>query len=51
MSGFLNFRVKPWVRRLVTRSLAMVPAAIVAAVSGNSGASNLLVLSQVSSII
>ncbi|KAG5183261.1 natural resistance associated macrophage protein [Tribonema minus] len=47
MGGFVNMRIKPWQRRLITRSIAMIPAAIVAAVSGNKGAGQLLVLSQV----
>lgn len=47
MSGFLHMRVQPWIRRLVTRSVSIVPAVIVAAVGGNSGAGSLLVLSQV----
>jgi manganese transport protein len=47
MEGFLQIRLKPWLRRLITRSIAIVPAAIVAAISGNSGAGRLLVLSQV----
>ena len=47
MEGFLQIRIKPWLRRLITRSIAIVPAAIVAAISGNSGAGRLLVLSQV----
>lgn len=47
MEGFLHVSLKPWVRRILTRSIAIIPAAIVAAVSGNSGAGKLLVLSQV----
>ena len=47
MEGFLDWHVAPWLRRLVTRSLAVVPAAIVAAVAGESGTARLLVLSQV----
>lgn len=47
MEGFLQMRLKPWVRRLVTRSLAIVPAVIVAAVMGNKAVSQLLVISQV----
>lgn len=47
MEGFLKSRIKPWQRRLVTRSIAIIPAAIVAAIGGNSGAGRLLVLSQV----
>ena len=47
MEGFLNFRMKPWMRRLLTRSIAIVPAAIVASMYGERGANDLLVLSQV----
>jgi manganese transport protein len=47
MEGFLNFRLKPWVRRLITRLIAIVPAVIVTAMYGSSGTSQLLVGSQV----
>jgi manganese transport protein len=47
MEGFLNLRIRPWVRRLITRLVAVVPAAIVAVVYGESGTAKLLVLSQV----
>ena len=47
MEGFLNIRLKPWLRRLVTRLIAIVPAFIVALWFGEKGTSNLLVLSQV----
>ncbi len=47
MEGFLNIRVKPWVRRLVTRALAIVPAILVIAIFGETSATSLLVLSQV----
>jgi manganese transport protein len=47
MEGFLNIRVRPWLRRLVTRSLAIVPAFIVIWLAGSGGTLNLLVLSQV----
>jgi Mn2+ and Fe2+ transporters of the NRAMP family len=47
MQGFLDIRLPAWVRRLVTRSVAIVPAAIVASLYGASGATRLLVLSQV----
>ena len=45
--GFLNIRLRPWLRRLITRSIAIVPAAIVAIVYGESGTAQLLVFSQV----
>lgn len=47
MEGFLNLRVKPWLRRLITRLVAIVPALVVAILYGEKGASDLLVLSQV----
>ena len=47
MEGFLDWRVKPWVRRLITRSLAILPAAIVIGVMGEGRATSLLILSQV----
>ena len=47
MEGFLNVRLRPWVRRLVTRGLAIVPAAVCAALYGESGTTKLIVFSQV----
>jgi manganese transport protein len=47
MEGFLNIRLRPWLRRLITRAIAIVPAAIVAILYGESGTAKLLVLSQV----
>jgi manganese transport protein len=47
MEGFLNIRLRPWLRRLITRGIAIVPAAIVAIMYGASGTAKLLVLSQV----
>jgi manganese transport protein len=47
MEGFLNIRLPPWLRRMITRLLAMVPAVIVTAIWGESGTAKLLVLSQV----
>src|SRR6185312_7296853 len=47
MEGFLNIRIRPWLRRLLTRLIAIVPAIIVTSMSGETGAANLLVLSQV----
>jgi manganese transport protein len=47
MEGFLNIRLSPWLRRMITRGLAIVPAVIVAARYGESGTAKLLVLSQV----
>jgi manganese transport protein len=47
MEGFLNIRLKPWLRRLITRLIAIIPAVIVTLISGESGTAKLLVLSQV----
>lgn len=47
MEGFLNIRLKPWIRRLITRLIAIVPAVIVIAISGEKGTGDLLILSQV----
>ena len=47
MEGFLHWRVRPWVRRLITRSMAIIPAAIVIGVMGEGHATSLLILSQV----
>jgi manganese transport protein len=47
MEGFLRIRLKPWVRRLITRSIALVPAVIVIAMTGESGTYKLLIVSQV----
>ena len=47
MEGFLNIRLRPWLRRLITRGLAIIPAVIVTAFWGEKGTANLLVFSQV----
>jgi manganese transport protein len=47
MEGFLDIRLPPWVRRLVTRLLAIVPAIVITALYGSSGTAKLLVFSQV----
>lgn len=47
MEGFLNIRLRPWVRRILTRSVAIIPAVIVASMYGEQGVGKLLVLSQV----
>ena len=47
MEGFLDIRLPPWLRRLITRMIAIVPAVIVTAIYGEHGAGSLLVLSQV----
>ncbi|MDI9860521.1 Nramp family divalent metal transporter [Flectobacillus roseus] len=47
MEGFLNLHLKPWLRRLITRLLAVIPALIVTLIYGEKGTGELLVLSQV----
>ena len=47
MEGFLNIRLRPWLRRLITRLIAIVPAVIVTVIYGESGTTNLLIWSQV----
>ena len=47
MEGFLRIRIRPWLRRLITRSLAIIPAVIVIALKGEQGTYQLLILSQV----
>ncbi len=47
MEGFLDLKLKPWVRRLITRLIAVVPALVVAIIYGEKGTGQLLVLSQV----
>ena len=47
MEGFLNIRIKPWLRRLITRLIAIVPAVLVIGFAGESKTTELLVASQV----
>jgi manganese transport protein len=47
MEGYLNLRIPPWLRRIITRSLAIIPAVIVITVNGEHATSAMLVLSQV----
>lgn len=47
MEGFLNIRVRPWLRRLITRLIAIIPAVIVTFIYGESGTAQLLIFSQV----
>ncbi len=47
MEGFLNLRIRPWLRRLITRLIAIIPAVIVSIMYGESGTAKLLILSQV----
>jgi manganese transport protein len=47
MEGFIHLKVSPWLRRLITRSLAIIPTIIVVALNGEQGTEKLLLLSQV----
>ena len=47
MEGFLNIRLRPWLRRLITRLIAIIPAVIVIGIYGEEKTTDLLVLSQV----
>jgi manganese transport protein len=47
MEGFLDIRLKPWLRRLITRSIAIIPAALVIGIAGENKLTSLLILSQV----
>ena len=47
MEGFLNIRLRPWLRRIITRALAIVPAVLTIVLFGERATGELLVLSQV----
>jgi manganese transport protein len=47
MEGFIHLKISPWLRRLITRSLAIIPTLIVIAFTGEEGTEKLLILSQV----
>ena len=47
MEGFIHLKVSPWLRRLITRGLAIIPTIIVVAINGEQGTEKLLILSQV----
>lgn len=47
MEGFMHWRMRPWVRRIITRMVAIVPAIVVIAVKGDQSVTELLTLSQV----
>lgn len=47
MEGFINIRLSPWLRRMITRTLAIIPTIIVVAITGERGTEKLLILSQV----
>ena len=47
MEGFMHWRIQPWVRRLITRSLAILPAVLIIGIRGEGSVTDLLILSQV----
>jgi manganese transport protein len=47
MEGFMHWRIRPWVRRLITRTLAIAPAVLIIGLRGDSSVTDLLTLSQV----
>ena len=47
MEGFMHWRIRPWVRRLITRAVAIVPAILIIVIRGENSVTDLLVLSQV----
>jgi manganese transport protein len=47
MEGFMHWRIAPWLRRLITRLLAIIPAVVIIGIRGNSSVNDLLTLSQV----
>src|SRR5437667_5858500 len=47
MEGFINLRLRPWLRRLITRLIAIIPAIIVVVLYGERGTGQLIILSQV----
>jgi len=47
MEGFMHWRISPWLRRLITRALAIIPAVLIIGIRGDSSVNDLLTLSQV----
>jgi manganese transport protein len=47
MEGFMHWRIRPWLRRLITRMLAIIPAVVIIGIRGSSSVTDLLILSQV----
>ncbi len=47
MEGFMHWRIQPWLRRLITRTLAIIPAVLIIGLRGDSSVTDLLTLSQV----
>ncbi|KAJ8446575.1 hypothetical protein Cgig2_019728 [Carnegiea gigantea] len=50
MQGFLDLRMEPWMRNLLTRCLAIIPSLIVALIGGSSGAGQLIIIASISAI-
>jgi manganese transport protein len=46
MEGFMRWRIRPWLRRLITRTLAIIPAVLIIGLRGNSSVTDLINLSQ-----
>jgi len=47
MEGFMHWRLRPWLRRLITRAVAIIPAILIIGLRGDSSVNDLLTLSQV----
>jgi manganese transport protein len=47
MEGFINLRIRPWLRRMITRTIAILPAIVIVTLYGERGTASLLILSQV----
>jgi manganese transport protein len=47
MEGFMRWRIQPWLRRLITRALAIIPAILIIGARGDASVNDLLTLSQV----
>lgn len=47
MEGFMHWRIQPWLRRLITRALAILPAVLIIGIRGDASVNDLLTLSQV----
>jgi manganese transport protein len=47
MEGFMHWRIRPWLRRLITRALAILPAVLIIGIRGEGSVNDLLTLSQV----
>ena len=47
MEGYLNLRIQPWLRRIITRSIAIIPAFVVIKMAGETASGSMLILSQV----